>query len=108
MYKTTAQIDGMACSMCEAHVNDTVRRAFRVKKVTSSHKKGECVILAEEPLGQAELAAALDPTGYRVLSAESEPYRFCRKGGYQGGRISDLRSRQKWVPPGAWRFCDTL
>src|SRR5699024_8154514 len=33
---------------------------------------------------------------------------FCRKGGYQGGRISDLRSRQKWVPPGAWRFCDTL
>ena len=75
MYKTTAKIDGMACSMCEAHVNDTVRRAFRVKKVTSSHKKGECVILAEEPLGQAELAAALDPTGYRVLSAESEPSR---------------------------------
>src|SRR5699024_12177716 len=33
---------------------------------------------------------------------------FCRKGGYQGGRISDLRSRQKWVPPGACRFCDTL
>ena len=53
----------------------TVRRAFPVKKVTSSHKKGECVILAEEPVGQAELAAALDPTGYKVLSAESEPYR---------------------------------
>ena len=38
-------------------------------------------ILAEEPLGQAELAAALDPTGYRVLSAESEP---CRKKGLFG------------------------
>lgn len=75
MYKTTAKIDGMACSMCEAHVNETVRRAFPVKKVTSSHKKGECVILAEEPVGQAELAAALDPTGYKVLSVESEPYR---------------------------------
>ncbi|HJC45762.1 MAG TPA: cation transporter [Candidatus Faecalibacterium faecigallinarum] len=75
MYKTTAKIDGMACSMCEAHVNETVRRAFPVKKVTSSHKKGECVILAEEPVGQAELAAALDPTGYKVLSAESESYR---------------------------------
>ena len=61
MYKTTAKIDGMACSMCEAHVNETVRRAFPVKKVTSSHKKGECVILAEEPV--------------KVLSAESEPYR---------------------------------
>ena len=30
---------------------------------------------------QAELAAALDPTGYRVLSAESEP---CRKKGLFG------------------------
>ena len=29
-------------------------------------------------------------------------------GGYQGEGISVLRSRQKWVPPGAWRFCDTL
>ena len=33
---------------------------------------------------------------------------FCLKGGYQGGRFSDLRSRQKRVPPGACRFCDTL
>src|SRR5699024_11390132 len=28
------------------------------------------------------------------------------KRGIPGGRISDLRSRQKWVPPGAWRFCE--
>ena len=27
---------------------------------------------------------------------------------HQGEGISVLRSRQKWVPPGAWRFCDTL
>ncbi len=26
----------------------------------------------------------------------------------RGEGISVLRSRQKWVPPGAWRFCDTL
>ena len=35
MYKTTAKIDGMACGMCEAHVNETVRKAFAVEKVTS-------------------------------------------------------------------------
>src|SRR5699024_9567222 len=29
-------------------------------------------------------------------------------GGYQGEGISVLRSRQKWVPPGACRFCDML
>jgi len=42
----------MACGMCEAHVNDAVRRAFPVKKVTSSHKKGETVILTEAELSE--------------------------------------------------------
>ena len=74
MYKTTAKIDGMACSMCEAHVNDTVRRAFRVRKVTSSHKKGEAVILSEEPLEEAAIRQCLAPTGYRVLDISSRPY----------------------------------
>ena len=45
MIKTTLKIDGMMCGMCEAHINDTLRRLFTVKKVSSSHKKGECVIL---------------------------------------------------------------
>lgn len=39
MYKITLDVDGMACGMCEAHVNDAVRKAFQVKKVTSSHSK---------------------------------------------------------------------
>ena len=38
----------------------------------------------------------------------AEFYKFLSPGGYQGEGISVLRSRQKWVPPGAWRFCDTL
>lgn len=37
MYQTTVGVDGMMCGMCEAHVNDAVRKAFPVKKVTSSH-----------------------------------------------------------------------
>lgn len=74
MQKTTIKIDGMACGMCESHVNDTIRRAFKVKKVTSSHAKGESVVISEEPLDEAKLHEALDPTGYRVLSVQSEPY----------------------------------
>ena len=27
MIQTTVKVSGMACSMCEAHVNDTIRRA---------------------------------------------------------------------------------
>ena len=39
MLKITLEVEGMQCGMCEAHVNDTVRKAFPVKKVTSSHTK---------------------------------------------------------------------
>ena len=37
MRKYTLEVQGMQCGMCESHVNDAVRRAFRVKKVESSH-----------------------------------------------------------------------
>lgn len=30
MVKITLDIDGMACGMCEAHVNNAVRNAFAV------------------------------------------------------------------------------
>ena len=43
MWKYTIQVDGMMCGMCESHVNDAVRKAFPVKKVTSSRsKKRDC------------------------------------------------------------------
>ncbi len=75
MVKTTLTIDGMACAMCESHVNDAVRGAFAVKKATSSHKKGTCEILSEEALDETALRAAVEATGYRVTGCVSEPYR---------------------------------
>ena len=38
MLKITLKIDGMACGMCESHINDVIRNNFDVKKVSSSHK----------------------------------------------------------------------
>lgn len=75
MIKTTLQIDGMMCAMCESHINDAVRNALSVKKVTSSHKKGTCEIVSEEALDEAKLRAAVEATGYRVLACASEPYK---------------------------------
>ena len=72
--KTTLSIDGMMCSMCEAHINDAIRKAFPVKKVTSSAAKNQTEILSEAPLDEAALHAVIDPTGYRLLSVRSEPY----------------------------------
>ena len=53
MTETILKVDGMACGMCESHINDTVRNKFSVQKVTSSHTKGETVILSpDSPIAQ--------------------------------------------------------
>ena len=75
MTKLTLKIDGMMCGMCESHVNDAVRGAFPVKKVTSSHSKGETVILTEADIPEEQLRAAIEKTGYQVLSVTAEPYK---------------------------------
>jgi len=72
MIKTTLSIDGMMCSMCEAHINDAIRNHFDVKKVTSSHRKGECVILSEHAINQDEVAKVIEETGYELLSVNQE------------------------------------
>lgn len=84
MIQITVKIEGMACGMCESHINDAVRRAFPVKKVTSSHKKRETVILTETDISEGQLRAAIEPTGYRVLGVESRPYE--KKGLFGLGR----------------------
>ena len=71
MTETKLKIDGMMCGMCESHINDAIRRAFNVKKVTSSHSKGEAVILSEEEIPESRLREILDPTGYTVVSVTS-------------------------------------
>jgi len=73
MIKTTIGIEGMACKMCEAHMNDTIRNAFAVKSVTSSHKKKQTEIISEEPLDEAALRNVIAPTGYTVTSISSVP-----------------------------------
>ena len=74
MYKTTVRIDGMMCGMCESHVNDAIRAKLSVKKVSSSHKKGETVIISENELTQEMITAALNNSGYTVMSVICEPY----------------------------------
>ncbi len=74
MIKTIVKIDGMMCGMCKSHVNDKIRNSFKVNSVKSSHVKGESVILTESKLNEADLRAAIEETGYKVLSVTSEEY----------------------------------
>ena len=67
-------IDGMACGMCEAHVADTVRSHFKVKKVKADRKKKNAVIITEEEIPETQLKAAIDATGYTVTSYDCHEY----------------------------------
>ena len=74
MTKTTLKIDGMMCPMCEAHMNEAIRKAFDVKKVTSSHAKKETEILSEAPLDEEKIKSTVAATGYTLQGITSEPY----------------------------------
>lgn len=74
MTQITLKIDGMQCGMCESHVNDAVRRSFSVKKVTSSHAKGETVIITEKDIDEKAIRSAIEPMGYKVLEISKAPY----------------------------------
>lgn len=74
MVKIILEVDGMACSMCEAHVNDTIRKEFPVKKVSSSHAKGRTEMITDTPIDEEQLKAAISATGYTVKSVKTEPY----------------------------------
>ena len=73
MIQTTIGVDGMMCEMCEAHINDVVRRTFSVKSAKSDRKKKRCVVVSEEPLDEAAVRDAIEQTGYHFTSMSSEP-----------------------------------
>ena len=62
MVQTTLKVDGMMCGMCESHVNEVVRKTAQVEKVTSSHTKGETVIVSAQPLDIEALKATIADT----------------------------------------------
>ena len=75
MVEITLEIEGMACGMCEAHINDVIRDTFAVKKVNSSHSKGETHIIAETPINDRKLKEVIEKTGYKVKNIRTEPYK---------------------------------
>lgn len=66
MLKITVDVAGMACGMCEAHINDAVRQNFKVQKVTSSHRKGKTEILTQSNIPEEQLKSVIEKSGYTV------------------------------------------
>ena len=60
------------CGMCEAHMNDAVRKAVPdAKKVKSSRKKGITTFKAES-IDEDALRNGIDATGYKLLEIIGE------------------------------------
>ena len=74
MVKTVLKIDGMMCGMCEAHMNDLIRKNFKVKKVTSSAKDGETVIISDAELDIPWAKKQIKDIGYEMVDYTSEHY----------------------------------
>ena len=60
----------MRCGMCEAHVEETIRKNINVKKIKASHIKNNVIVITEENLMEDDFKKILDPTGYKVTSFE--------------------------------------
>ena len=84
MVNTVLKIDGMMCGMCEAHMNDLIRKNFKVKKVTSSAKDGETVIISDAELDIPWAKKQIKDIGYELVDYTSEPYE--KKGLFHFGR----------------------
>ena len=87
MKKITVKIDGMMCGMCEAHICDTVRRAFPdAKKLSASRKKGEATFLCENGIDEEALKKAIADTGYTFVSCSYEEIKKRGLFGFRAGK----------------------
>jgi len=79
MQKITLQIEGMACGMCEAHINDAIRKAFAITKVSTSRKRKETMDLSEHAIDKKQLISVIQDIGYTCKQITTESYEPQRK-----------------------------
>ena len=70
--KTVFSVEGMMCHNCEKHVNEAIKKAFKVKSVDSDHKKNETVVISKEELNAEAVKAVIEEQGYKVTGFVSE------------------------------------
>ena len=92
MIKTVLKIDGMMCGMCESHMNDVVRKSCSPKKVNSSAKNGETVVISEAPLDIPYLKQQIKDIGYDLFLQVLLPWELQQ-------RLPFLQRRHQQVPP---------
>ncbi len=72
MIKYLVKIEGMMCGMCEAHINDIIRKNFDVKKLKSSHRKNLTTFISDDLIDEDKLKELISKDGYNVISIDVE------------------------------------
>ncbi len=66
------EVPDMHCGMCEAHIEDIIRKSAKIKKVTADRHKSLVTIYSDEPLDMELIKASITKTGYRVNNIKEE------------------------------------
>ncbi len=72
MIKIVLSVEGMMCKMCEAHVNDAIKREFKNVKVSSSHQDKQTIIQTKTEIDKEELVKVVEKEGFKVLEITIE------------------------------------
>jgi len=76
MNKYVLSIDGMMCGMCEAHINDVIRKSITgAKKANSSYKKNESSFIVEGSIDIDKLKEDIRNIGYEIKDYTVEEYK---------------------------------
>jgi len=72
MIKLYLNVYGMKCGMCEAHINNEVRKNFKIKKIKSSHRKNLVLISLENSYEINNIVVKIKSLGYDVEISKLE------------------------------------
>ena len=72
MNKFILGIDGMMCSMCEAHLQDAIRKSIKAESIKASHIKNNLVVITSQELSEDDFHKILDSTGYRITAFKKD------------------------------------
>ncbi|MGY1814973.1 heavy-metal-associated domain-containing protein [Blastococcus sp. SYSU D00820] len=65
---TSFSVTGMTCERCRQAVTARIAAVDGVGSVTADLARGVVTVTATRPVDRADIAAAVDEAGYRVLS----------------------------------------
>ena len=90
--KYMIQVNGMMFGMYESHVNNAIRKAFPVKKVTSSRSKNKTTVLRKRNWTRMPCARPLPPPAMTWERFERSPE---KRKGCSAGRELGHRSMER-------------